>query len=317
MSHSTVLVIGENPEEQLEPFFEQGEPGDYFMEFSDRTDELKADYEKDTQTHVLNPETGKWVKKSYDFMDGRAQEGWEEKEVPVKECYPTWTEYAREYCGYQPDDEGRYGYWYNPNAKWDWYQLGGRWTGLLKLKRTINSEARVGSAGLMTKEAGWGYADQARIEDIDLEGMQEEARVKAEETYDKFEAVTKGLEVPPTWEQVRKSHPDDIDAARAEWRSYPWVKAMQQSDLDVFFGDTHDYYCVNTGGREAYVERCKAQAFSTFAVLKDGQWYERGSMGWWGVVSDEKDTDNWQEEFNKLVLSLPGDTLISVYDVHI
>lgn len=32
------------------------------------------------------------------------------------------------------EDDG-YEYWYNPNGKWDWYQVGGRWCGSLKLKR--------------------------------------------------------------------------------------------------------------------------------------------------------------------------------------
>ena len=39
--------------------------------------------------------------------------------------------------------------------------------------------------------------------------------------------------------------------------------------------------------------------------------------GWWGMCVDEKDEDLWQEEFNKLVTELPGDTLISIFDVHI
>ena len=25
------------------------------------------------------------------------------------------------------------GYWHNPNAKWDWYEIGGRWRGMLRL----------------------------------------------------------------------------------------------------------------------------------------------------------------------------------------
>lgn len=29
---------------------------------------------------------------------------------------------------------GKKGYWENPNRKWDWYEIGGRWSGLLKLK---------------------------------------------------------------------------------------------------------------------------------------------------------------------------------------
>ena len=32
------------------------------------------------------------------------------------------------------EDDG-YEYWHNPNGTWDWYQVGGRWCGSLKLKR--------------------------------------------------------------------------------------------------------------------------------------------------------------------------------------
>lgn len=55
----------------------------------------------------------------------------------------------------------------------------------------------------------------------------------------------------------------------------------------------------------------------TFAVIKDGQWYERGEMGWWGVVSDEKDESEWDNQFHELLKSVPDDTLLSVYDCHI
>ena len=49
----------------------------------------------------------------------------------------------------------------------------------------------------------------------------------------------------------------------------------------------------------------------------DGQWYERGQMGWWGIVKNEKDADTWGKEFNLLIDSLPDDTLLSAYDCHI
>lgn len=42
----------------------------------------------------------------------------------------------------------------NPNSKWDWYQIGGRWPGMLKLKN--------------------GYVDQARFGDIDWIAMKKE-----------------------------------------------------------------------------------------------------------------------------------------------
>lgn len=56
---------------------------------------------------------------------------------------------------------------------------------------------------------------------------------------------------------------------------------------------------------------------STFAIVKDGQWYERGEMGWWGMVYDVKNPDEWDQEVNKLMEGLPDETLISIYDCHI
>ena len=47
--------------------------------------------------------------------------------------YPTFENYLEE--NYEKDEETNlYGYWENPNAKWDWYEIGGRWRRTLKLK---------------------------------------------------------------------------------------------------------------------------------------------------------------------------------------
>ena len=59
------------------------------------------------------------------------------------------------------------------------------------------------------------------------------------------------------------------------------------------------------------------EEISVFAVVKDGKWYERGKMGWFAVVSDEKDKDAWNEEVKQLLASLPPDTLLTMYDCHI
>lgn len=59
------------------------------------------------------------------------------------------------------------------------------------------------------------------------------------------------------------------------------------------------------------------EEISVFAVVKDGKWYERGKMGWFAVVSDEKDKDAWSEEVKQLLATLPPDTLLTMYDCHI
>jgi hypothetical protein len=52
-------------------------------------------------------------------------------------------------------------------------------------------------------------------------------------------------------------------------------------------------------------------------VVKDGQWYERGKMGWFGMSSGDMDEDQWRAQVLELVEGLPDDTLLTMVDAHI
>ena len=54
-----------------------------------------------------------------------------------------------------------------------------------------------------------------------------------------------------------------------------------------------------------------------FCVVIDGVWYERGQMGWWACVSNEKDKDVWNEEVAKMLAEIPGDSEVYNVDFHI
>ena len=54
----------------------------------------------------------------------------------------------REYMEFFEDEDcdvdewtGRRGYWQNPNARWDWYAIGGRWGGMLRLRDGSRADA--------------------------------------------------------------------------------------------------------------------------------------------------------------------------------
>jgi hypothetical protein len=58
----------------------------------------------------------------------------------------------------------------------------------------------------------------------------------------------------------------------------------------------------------------------TFAVLDartSPTWYQRGKMGWWGSVSDAKDSDQWDREVAALIKTLNADDVITIVDCHI
>lgn len=57
--------------------------------------------------------------------------------------------------------------------------------------------------------------------------------------------------------------------------------------------------------------------FYPFAIVTpDGQWHEKGKMGWWGIVADEKDKDAWHTEVERLYEEF-GDSMAVLVDCHI
>lgn len=334
MSHFTVLVIGNNPEDQLKPFQENnmGDCPREFMEFNDSEDEYQKEYAEGTREMIVmedgslvSPYDERFKQKTANDPFGLRSSGrgylypagTTKREVPFKELYGSVEEFVSDYHGTKSRDpeKGRYGYWDNPNKKWDWYSLGGRWTGMLKMRQgDATPMARLGRPGLMTDPAEAGHADQARKRDVDWAGMREEAADKAGAKYDKALAVIDGRSFR-SWEEIREApeFKSDIDGARKEYHAQTVVEDLRKAEL-IGFETGPEQFRVT---REQYLERARQKAVQTFAVLKDGKWYERGEMGWWGVVHDEKDQEEWYRQYASLLDGLPDDTLLSVYDCHI
>lgn len=54
---------------------------------------------------------------------------------PQRKLYETLAHYAEEVYNCIFDEEHqRYGYYFNPNMKWDWFSIGGRWADLFLVK---------------------------------------------------------------------------------------------------------------------------------------------------------------------------------------
>lgn len=69
---------------------------------------------------------------------------------------------------------------------------------------------------------------------------------------------------------------------------------------------------------EDYVSKIDWKDIIPFAfVTPIGKWHERGKMGWWACVSNEKATDNWKSEFKEFLDNLDEDTIVTVVDCHI
>jgi len=286
MSHFAVMVIGENPEEQLAPYQENnmGDCPKEYLAFNDVTDDVTRE--------------------------------WEDEDQETKEKYKDLDTYATEYNGYEKNDEGRYGYWENPNAKWDWYQLGGRWTGFFKLKEGANGF--IGSLSLFSEPAEDGYADSALKRDIDFQSMMEKSSKGAAEKWNLVKKITEGLEPVKSWDYIRdEMFPGQIDKAREYYNSQPAVKAVSKWSSEnehLLFGlNPEDFNCT----REEYCLDAARSSFVPYAVVKDGKWYQKGEMGWFGISNNEVSESKWTAQVAQMIDELPEDTMISIYDCHI
>lgn len=404
MSHFTVLIVGDNAEEQLAPFDENDreqftdEEEDYLKEYNEKTTESVVFSDGRIYTKYCEEMKRYWKRANIGISSNDeflVPHNAEIKEVPMNQIYKTFESFMKDWHGMERDEEfDKYGSRRNPKAKWDWYQLGGRWTGFFQLKNnntkgaslnqdhiddlakrygitrsTIKSlvmainkgsdatdeftranpiaggyqlekeikglltlqypDAKVGSSGLMTDLAKPGRVDSAKIKDIDFEGMIQQKGTEARNRYETLEILLGGsipkLEI--LWsDMIAKegaySHLD-IESKRLMYHSQKAKRvvetARERQGLTkdeksmLTWVDLEDYQV----SKEEYIKRAENNALSTFAILKDGEWYEKGEMGWFGMSHDTMTQDQWNEEFMKLLKSLDGETVISVYDCHI
>jgi hypothetical protein len=250
--------------------------------------------------------------------------------------------FIKEYHGYKKDEEtGKYGYWENPNRKWDWYQVGGRWSGLLRIKELV-TPIRGEKSWMIRKEGGKDdphTADAALVEDIDFEGMNSEATVKAEEFYQKY-LRSKEIEagrIPKEGDDVWVEH--DVHSVLYSLGIRTCVKhreAMVDEKGQPIMEEVPNF---NEPGKTETkqkwsepkfedvaftLEDLKSKyvwywEFSTYSVLDDSGWHEKGQMGWWGCSSDSaEDREKWGQSFTKRFIDDESpDTLIVVVDCHI
>jgi len=236
---------------------------------------------------------------------------WEENQDKYEGNLDT---FMQKYYGAEKNSKGVYGSITNPNAKWDWWSIGGRWSDYL-----INEKGEEG--------------DAFQVADIDFPAMMEKSRKNRGESWDEAEAdYTKRCEkedkdegffdpqlsfgdallrYDKLFEELKKDATENISLAKL-------ISNHPEADkLRNLLGHPDMIYGIKDGthSRQQHVDI--SPGFCTFGVLKDGKWYERGDMGWWGCVSDEKDKDVWEREFTKLVTELPGDKWLVIVDCHI
>lgn len=278
-----------------------------------------------------------WTSK--DWGDGRGYrtkvhflpEGYRDETVPTRESF---AEFASSYYGSPiikkgetrgKDSDGderdtKYGYVLvddagevlkvidrtNPNKQWDWWVVGGRYGSRLIRK-------------------GGQVCDSSRFGDIDFDAMKRARQAETRGYLDKAVAkgVEKGIDLLASWRGLCEVYPSVV----AQWeeagkprRLWDWADekslfstAMREAatimNWEVGISDP----APEAADMDAYIE--SRPSLSTWAVVKDGEWIEKGEMGWWGVSFNE--VDDWQAQLQSILDSIREDQHVTIVDCHI
>lgn len=313
MSHFTVMAIGNDPAELLAPFheFECTGQNDQFVQDVDITEEVQKEIdEADGSPHAR-------------LVWALQYNGLNDRTVLTEDDVDR-------------DDTHKFGYAVvsdgklikavkrtNPDAKWDWWVLGGRWSDSLLLK---NGQ----------------FVNSAKIEDIDFEGMDKKARNKALEFHDKLTAYV--ADHPAEWEVLSNGprieallteigeHNKNLaeGAPRRDFHEEYWTqdrkdlaKSLREAELIGFSSGRMDALLdASKKDRDSYADESMNPSWQTYAAVRFGQdgkpeWAARGEMGWWGMSSDTMTENEWTRKMRETLAELSGDTRISIIDCHI
>ena len=305
------------------PYDEQTEEAEY-REFEDRTDEAKADYETDTMRVIRYPDgtirsiyDRIFTDKFYIHEDVIYQYGAEKSiadklqteeskalelvnDYPVKAWYASFEAYCEEHRGYIQDSEGLWGYTYNPNAKWDWWQIGGRFSRNFLVKEDledciISYDRSSGEPDGAPK--GYKYVDAARKKDICWDLMKQLTVEEVEKGYQKCVAAFASND-PTGFGPLTKIVEDGI----ASWGSMIYLK-----------GETLDEFKARKGATD--MDQYMISSFA--AIDRNGDWLGSGDMGWFGISTNDKEERAWNDELQTLMNEAQDDDFLVVVDCHI
>jgi hypothetical protein len=341
MSHFTVSLIIpgiENIdqlkgriEKMLIPYMESGAgdvPREYLV-FQDMEDEYLQEYEtKSTEKVRMEDGTLVWP------WDKRFEVGADiftrklvvpdhlvKLEVPYNQLYATFEEYCKQYHGSNRDPENkRHGYWHNPQGYWDWYAVGGRWSGLLRTKDGFKD-------------------DFAQFKDLDLEWAvrqeQEDRQTFIKQLHAFYTAGMKEDDRMNPFDGVRSVllklgildcvNLDEIAALeekcgpipekrRLRW-DYPHYKGPERYDVLMVDPELVD---------EAWLENHDGgyfHPFHTYAMVDEHGWHQPGKMGWWASSSATPESREsfgtfFRDRFKRAVEETP-DAFLVVVDCHV
>ena len=186
---------------------------------------------------------------------------------------------------------------YNPNSKWDWYQIGGRFDGEL----------------MLTEEGRLNAVDEIKRKyctDIDIKNLREDFHYMRYVNVAPLKYIQWFIPLSPIEkEKIRRWWEINIYNAP--------LKEGEEKDKYLFYNPK--YY--ERRYKDAETDIKVQEIIKFFAVITpDGKWYAPSNMGWWACTDGEPEDElKWDLEFYDRFIkpNLDSDLICTVVDCHI
>jgi hypothetical protein len=259
----------------------------------------------------------------------RAPAHMERREVPFKTLFKTFDEFTKEWhgCSQRDPKMKRHGYWHNPNQKWDYWRIGGRWRGDLLVKKNA-PEAGLGEQAWEFKPefhkgkvpGGETEVDYCRIDHLNWPLIHTMAQEKVEKFWSEVDAFLSGKEFEvfsgPRDAMLRLGMLDCLDASEITKEMFWKRKWPRQNTPGV---DRFDV--VKAKPDRAVLHQRLLEFFNPlrpWARLDHTGWYEPGEMGWWGMSSATPESEvKHAQSFSAWIHSGDRRDWIVMLDCHI
>ena len=297
MSHFAVAVILEDKnklEKVLAPY-DENLIVDRYVKY---TKEELIKKEKESIESYKNSTYAEYLENPAEYKKNCKNEGhikYLEEEFPKK---LNWTDeeiYNHEIQFYEKDEIGENGEiysTYNPNSKWDWYAIGGRYNNLIVVDKDNNDVVDHYDFGLgmslksyVDGEPNLKKVNGARIKDIHFDKMGGDY----EKAIRFWELIVEGQEPK-----------DEQEKERIKWNFYK-----------------PEYYIERYKTKEEYAKQ--ESMFVTWALVDEKGWLEQGKMGWWGLNdATNESTKSFAEVFQEYINEPNNqDKYMVIVDCHI
>lgn len=204
--------------------------------------------------------------------------------------------------GPDENESGEPGCFFNPNAQWDWYEIGGRWSGELFVPETVpdylhaEGALREPERSIETICNGLRQVSGARMRDICWDVLRNQTRAELTKSYALWQKVFAGEADPPCTTHLEKDGLLNLSGA-----------------LLLARGEPLEAYLTRMGTGKTDRTLPPAAAF----LDRDGEWHGREDCCFLAAGTPDGKRNAWRAECLALLDALQPDDALIVVDCHI